>query len=250
MNMQSTPSKWWTEIDRPAGPRPTPDWCRDVHVNSMERYGNSPCVTLRVIGNVFDWAGKVFRREGHLYIAESDDGRSMMYAHDGAIGMHTVRMFRSEDGSIRAGRRFGPEWADAGLYAVTYADGTRAGYEPGEWIEVERLATTQQQGFGGDRIHITLDDGRALILRGPWHVGHLAGYEEVTVVAGVSSPHCKWHQRCGLAGLAIREDVFIALLSRYQPHLPLARIHDRFGVSIEPFQAEWGAPKRFRDRAA
>lgn len=251
MNMQSNHLEWWREIDRPAGRRPTPDWCRDVHVNWMDGYGNSPSVMLRTVGDVFNWPGKVYRHAGGRYISESGDGRSTMYFHDGAIGMHRVMMFRGADGVIREHRRCGADWAGSGNGVITYPNGTRAGYEPGEWVEIERLATTQQDGFAGGHIHIKLEDGRDLILRGPWHVGHLAGYQEVSVA--FDAPHfprgkCKWHQRGARAGIAIRDDVFIALLSRYVPHLPLAIVQYRHSRStfIEPFKSEWGAPKRFR----
>lgn len=239
----------WEEIDRPAGPQQIPSWCKDVHIQWMDGYSNPPDALVKTVGEV--WTDKVFRKDGKRYIAEHPDGRGEMHVHDGAIITDTVHVFRSADGTIRQGNRFGPEWGDQPGFGTIH-NGIRSGHEPGEWIDVPMLCTTQQDGYGGRHFWIKLDDGRDLILRGPWHCGAPAGYRAITTVDmdyakqhGISGRRSPWWKNLGCFGLALREDVYIAVLSRFVAHLPLARVTYDYGTSIEPFKPEWGEPKRF-----
>jgi hypothetical protein len=243
----------WQEIDRPAGPQPVPDWCKGVHVNWMEGYTNSPHVTLKVTENVRDWPNKRFRKEGSYYRAYHPDGRVEQYAHSGAARLMTIKMFRSADGSIRENRRCGPEWgAEEGLGFI-YPDGQRHGMEPGEFVDVERLATTAQEGFGGAHIHLVMEDGTDLVLRGPWHVGAPEGFAELAFVdVGKRDAYSAWYERKGLpwhrrtatGGLYLRHDTFTAIMCRFAAHLPLASVTYGGVTTLEPFKPEWNEPKR------
>lgn len=237
----------WHEIERPIGPQPIPAWCKGAHVDWHNGYANSPSIRLKVIGDVREWEGKTFRQESSRYIAEHADGRAEQYAHNGPVALRPVRLFRRPDGSLHRNIRSGPEWYEP-------RDGVTCwpphGYEPGEWIDAERLATTQQGGFGGSTIWVTMIDGREIALRGPWHVGAPAGFAEVAYVDATdayyrrSSHKRPWHDRGGRAGLYLREDVFVRILSRFLPHLPIASVTYGGCTTLEPFKAEWGEPKR------
>ncbi|WP_370194277.1 MULTISPECIES: hypothetical protein [Aurantimonas] len=242
----------WSFIERPTGPQPLPGWCKGAQIFWLDGYGNSPDVRLKVIGEARDWPEKRFRREGNRYIAESGDGRVEQYAHDGGVSMVKLRRWRSEDGSLRTWRRSGPEWAEAGSKAIgrMVVDGNLVEYgnEPGEWVEVDLLATTKQQGFGGAEIPIKMEDGSDLVLRGPWHVGAPQGFVEtayVDVGKPVAPYYSKrpWHQRTGMGGLYLREDLFIRIMSRFAAHIPLVRVKHLYGWRVEPIKPEWDAPK-------
>lgn len=247
----------WHEIDRPEGPQPTPDWCKGVHVSWVEGYSNSPRVTLKVVGNVRDWPDKRFRKDGPYYRAEHADGRLEQYAHDGRLSITPIRRFRADDGAYHTYRRSGPQWADAGEPCIGTTlvgrEYVKTGYEPGEWVDVPMLATTAQQGFGGDHIFLTMEDGSDLVLRGPWHVGAPAGYAEVAYVdvakrdnysAWYQRKGRPWHHRTAIGGLYLRHDTFTAIMSRFAAHLPLASVTYGGATTIEPFKPEWGEPKR------
>lgn len=228
----------WHELERPAGPQPVPAWCKGAYVYWADGYCNSPSVKLKVVGNVRDWPGKVFKRTGSRYTAEHEDGRMEQYAHDGAVGLHNVELFKRADGSLHKVRRHGePEWTAEPF-----------GYEPGDWVQAPVLATTKQQGFGGAIVWVTLDDGRELALRGPWHVGAPQGFTEVAFVnmedRFYPNRQRPWHARGGIGGLYLRDETFVRIMARFLPHLPLASVTYGGATTLEPFKAEWGEPKR------
>ena len=238
----------WREIERPVGPQPTPDWCKGAHVRWREGCSNSPDVLLKVHGNVRDWPDKRFACEGSRYYrARHEDGRMEQYAHDGAIRLDKVRMFQSADGTIRRHRRSGPQWPPANGGFGWIENGQRIGHEPGEWIDVERMCTTRQEGFGGEHYHLTMEDGSTLVLRGPWHVGAPAGYAEVAFIDVDRYPPTNgrpWHATGGTGGLYLRHDTFVAIMARFCPELPLAEVTYGGATTIEPMKPEWGEPKR------
>ena len=47
----------------------------------------------------------------------------------------------------------------------------------------------------------------------------------------------------GMGGLLIRDDVFIAIMSKFLPHLELARVKEHGFTDIQPLKPEWDAPK-------
>ena len=240
----------WHFVDRPIGPQPIPAWCKGVHILWMDGYANAPDVRLKVAGNLRDWPNKRFRKEGSRYIAESEDGRAEQYAHSGTIRPATVKRFQSADGPLRQYRRSGIEWAETGkkgMGQMHAGNGIFAdyGYEPGEWIDVTRLATTEQQGFGGAQIDIVLDDGSDLVLRGPWHTGAPEGFVEVAYVDCEKRYRSKlpWQRDGGIGGLFLRDDLFIRIMSRFAAHVPLVRVKHSYGWRVEPAKPEWDAPK-------
>jgi hypothetical protein len=240
----------WEEVERPIGPQPIPLWCKAVHIDWMMGYGNAPNVLVKTKGE--DWPDKRFRKEGECYIAEHPDGRGEMHVHDGKVGLYPVKAFRRPDGSLHQNRRYGPEWPEANPMFKT-ADGIVRGHEPGEWVETPMRATTQQDGYAGRHFWITLDDGEPLVLRGPWHCGAPKGYLSITTVDmdyaekhGIGGRRSPWWKNLGCFGTALRVDVYIAVLSRFVPHLPLALVtYNWGGPYLEVYKSEWGEPKDF-----
>lgn len=235
----------WEMVERPSGPVEIPAWAKDAHVDWSDGYVNPPSFRLKTHGNVRDWPDQRFVKEGRYYRAYHEDGRLEQYAHSGAVSLRPIKMFRSENGTHRQHRRCGPEWADESGLGFTL-DGVRHGYEPGEWAEVEMLATTQQEGFGGSHYHCQMVDGTTIVVRGPWHTSPPAGYDEVAYVDTSNDRNLRrapWHQRGGIGGLFLRDSVLIAIASRFLPHLQLARVTGRYGTNVEPLKPEWDAPK-------
>lgn len=247
----------WEEIDRPVGPQPIPTWCKGAQVDWHEGDSNPPTIMVKTVGE--KWDDKVFRKEGKYFVAEHPDGRGELHAHDGAISIAEIQVFRSLDGALRQHRRCGPEWGGEPGFGFIQG-GVRHGHEPGQFVKAPMRCTSQQDGYAGRHIWIMLDDGSPLILRGPWHLGAPAGYRSITTVdmdyarlRSIGGRRSPWWKNLGCFGLALREDVYIAVISRFLPHLPLARVSYSYGTTIEPFRPEWGEPKHFwmeRQRAA
>src|SRR5512142_2495752 len=140
----------WSMIERPVGPSDlVPTWCKDASVSWMDDYGNPPSVCLKVNCEARRWENKRYRKEGDHYRAYHEDGRLEQYSHGSKLYMDKVRRWKSADGSLRS---FAPE-GEVG----TYNSKTGQFDNPkGEWIEVERLCTAPQQGFGGSHYDIVL----------------------------------------------------------------------------------------------
>ena len=233
----------WSIIDRPVGSNAlVPDWCKGAAVTWMDDYSNPPDVRLKVNCEARRWENKRYRKEGDDYRAYHDDGRMEQYSHASPLRMAKVRRWISEDGSISS---FPPQ-GEIG----TYNSETRQFENPkGEWVEVDRLCTAQQDGFGGQHYNILLEDGTEVVLRGPWHTSPPAGYTEVAYVypgaewRGKSLRPNPWVKMTGMGGLMIRDDVFIAIVSRFLPHLEFARVRENGFENIQALKPEWDAPK-------
>lgn len=238
----------WRLLDRPVGPQPIPSWCKDVSVYWADGYTNSPSVTLKVTENVRRWPDKRFRVEdGSYYRAYHEDGRLEQYAHGGPISDVELQMFQSIDGTLRQYRRCGTEWGNEPGIQFVEPWGDRLGYEPGEYVKVMRWATTAQGGFGGSHVHLVMEDGSDLVLRGPWHVGSPAGYAEVAYVDVSERDRYgqrKWSNRTATGGLYLTLNLFVRIMSRFAPHLPLAEVTYSGCTTIEPMKPEWDVPKR------
>lgn len=246
----------WIEIARPVGPMPIPAWCKDVHINWMDGYGNSPEIRLKTDGTDGDWPGKCFTYHKGVYTAKHEDGRLEQHGHDGRVTMGKVKMFRRADGELAQTRRVGHQWGHIDKrpgVIWTDAQGRDLGYEPGDWVDVDHLVTTQQQGYAGRGFRILRDDGQYVMLRGPWHIGAPKGYEGVITV-DCSEPafrEQKWWRRLGCFGLSLRNDTLINIMSRYQAHIRLASVTRYYGGPyIEPLKPEWDAPKGFKQSEA
>lgn len=237
----------WSLLDLPTGPQPTPPWARDLHVNWMDGYGNPPSFKLKTNCNARDWDDQRFERIGSMWITRHADGRAEIYYQGGPLQQVKVKRWRNaETGSLHQYGQFQP--------------GSRK-LKPGEWIEVERWATRQEEGFGGTHIDITMTDGREVTLRGPWHGGPPNGYVETSYIdttkerfGGKNYWSARpWYGRGGRAGLFIAEPAFVTMFARFQPHLRLARISDDMGDRVQPLKSEWDAPKQWilkRERSA
>jgi hypothetical protein len=243
----------WIEIERPVGPMPIPAWCKDVHINWMDGYGNSPEIRLKTDGTDGDWPGKCFTYHNGVYTAKHEDGRLEQHAHDGAVSMGKVRMFKdASTGELTINRpsRLVSSVSDGYKPPFSWENptGTIWCHAPGEWIDVDHLVTTQQQGYAGRGFRILRDDGQYVMLRGPWHIAAPKGYESVITV-DCSEPafrEQKWWRRLGCFGLFLRNDTLINIMSRYQAHIRLASVTRYYGGPyIEPLKPEWNAPKGF-----
>ncbi|MBU1304700.1 MAG: hypothetical protein KKF33_04165, partial [Alphaproteobacteria bacterium] len=161
----------------------------------------------------------------HRFVARHADGRAEQYGHDGAIEKRQISLWQRADGSLHKSFRH-----DVTRWPTT------AGYEPGEWVPADAWATPKQGGFGGSTIWVTLDDGREVALRGPWHIGAPDGYAEVS--------YCDRAVQYGSrAGLYVRQDLFVRIMARFQAHLELASVTYCGHATIEPMKPEWDAPK-------
>jgi hypothetical protein len=248
----------WIEIERPIGRQPVPAWCKDVHIQWMDGFGNSPTFNLKTDGTDGDWPGKCFSYKNGVYTAKHEDGRLEQHAHDGAVSWGKVRMFRSSLTGLVTQHRPSCRIDDnPGGMSWTYPDGRTETHAPGEWEDVDHLVTTQQQGYAGRHFRILRDDGRYVMLRGPWHIGEPDGYHGVTTT-DCSKPDLwiqkngfKWWRRTGCFGLFLRSDVLINIISRYQPHVRLAAVTRSYGGPyLEPIKPEWEAPKGFARQAS
>ena len=231
----------WEPIALPEGPRPIPAWCTGLHVDFVDAYSNAPRFKLKTTSNVRDWPDKRFERKGRLFLAVAPDGRAEAYYHDSALRPTMLRRFRCDDGRLLQYRPSEPRDNPSSPYVLS----------PGEWVEVERLATTQQEGFGGAHIDIIMADGTEATLRGPWHGGAPEGFVE-TAYVDMSSPYCgrprsghsyRWYNAGGVGDLFIAEAAFIDIFARFAPHLTLAHVHNGLGVRVQPLKPEWSEPK-------
>lgn len=220
----------WSEVDRPVGPQPLPDWVRGAHVDWMNGCGNAPNVTVKARGALHHWEDQRFEKVGkEMYIARHPDGRAVAHYHRGAVSLVTIKDKRNHHvQDVLAGRRK-------------------------ELPDVEVMATSQQSGYGGDNFWIKMLDGSDLVLRGPWHGGTPDGYVEVSVV-DVTSKYFQadrwnrnrpWFKRGGGPSVYLTEELFLRIVARYCAHAPVARVDHSYGTRLEMFRAEWGMPKAF-----
>lgn len=235
----------WESVERPVGPQQIPSWAVDAHVDYVDDYSNSPRYQIRTRGEVHKWGPMLFRKVGSGYVCEHEDGRLVQHAHSGSIVEDEVQMFRSEDGTLRQYRRYGPEWYVERPNVQVWP---KHGHEPGEFVKVKKRCTTKQDGYGGAHIFIKLEDGEDLVLRGPWHVGAPEGYQEFTTndVDGGQwrfskrGARRKWWQSGGTFGIFLRRDTFLKIMARFEPHVEFLALDDSaFGTSLEATKSEW-----------
>ena len=239
----------WELVELPAGPQPMPDWCKGLEVIWMDGYANSPSFAAKVTSNdVGRWHGQIWHRTNTgLYYTRHDDGRAKFLSHEGALRPVTLqRQKRDRDGNLM-----------------------REPCQHGDWMapvmeDYVAVATSQQQGFAGSHVPITMGsgphEGREVILRGPWYGAKLPGYVELTcvgpdLIGGVHGEFWRrrgvpWHKRGGSFGVCVSEDLLLRLFARYQPHLRMARVwRHRWNdgalssVRLQPLKPWWDAPK-------
>lgn len=215
----------WEDCPLMTGRQTLPDWCLGAHIDWGNGHCGVPSVTLKVRGKVYRWADQRFSKEaGGMYIARHEDGRAVVHYHKGALSRVKLLDRRKPGGG----------------YIEMVAD----------CKEVEVLATTQQDGYGGAHYWLTMEDGSDLVLRGPWHGGAPPGYVEVSafdvsdpLYQGKWSRSRPWYRRGGGPGVYITEDLFMRIVSTFCAHARVARVGHSYGARLEPYRAEWGMPK-------
>lgn len=238
----------WKPVELPVGRQHLPGWAKGLHVDLALPYCNSPRFQLKCNRALREWDGKTFTKDGDRYMAVSDDGRAEVYYQGGGLAVATLKRYRTGDGKLHAYAPFEPQRADhvdedTGLHWNGHKP------VPGEWVEIERLCTRQEQGFGGSHIDLVLDDGRELTLRGPWHGACPAGFVEVSYIdtsTDTSSGWFRrrpWHARGGVGGLFMTEDAFLPIFATFAPHMLAAHVDMGRGPRLEAYTYEWGEPK-------
>lgn len=232
---------WWEPVPLPEGRQPLPDWALDLDVDFLPQYVNPPTVKLKTDRQLRECGDKRFTRSGDRYLAVSSDGRGECYYQAGEPSLAKLRRFRATDGTLSAYRPERPGLSNI----ITAEEDFASRLVPGEWVEVERLATPQQHGFGGAHYDLILDDGTEITLRGPWAGPTPEGFVDVGYV-NTSERYYRgrpWRGLGGCGGLLIAEDVFVRIFARYQPHLLLARVDEGIGPRLQAYTHEWGEPK-------
>lgn len=229
----SKPEPTWEFVELPTGPQQLPPWALGLHVEWADGYGNAPSFILKTDHRFYEWPDKRWTRKNGAYTARHPDGRGEVHYHSGRI---------SEVELTRRVRTSRTEWVDEKYTA---------------------LATTVQEGYGGRAFPVTIGGkdefrGKTVILRGPWYGGSPPGYVTTSVVE-IDSKHAlqqrgtrwqrPWFKQTACFGSGIREDVFVRIFAKFQPHLRLARVTEHFSerptVSLQPLKPEWDVPKRW-----
>lgn len=240
MHGVSAPSHW-SFIDLPVGPQPVPKWALGLHIHWMDGFGNSPSFVLKTNRNLREWEGKRFRKDGSRYMAATSDGRAEVYHHDGAVRPQILKRW------IKPTLKWDAETSKP------------VRDEAGRHEEYEALATSQQDGFGGDHVSCTMSwppqlRGKTVVLRGPWSYGAPDGYIDLPFVDPTAAwrgscagkkPRRPWYSTVSIGNHYVREDVFIAIFARFCPHLRLASATYSGRTTIEPLKPEWDEPKHW-----
>lgn len=212
-------------VERPTGAIDLPEWVSGAFVEWHKDYSNAPDINL-LCREFPKWDGPIYQRIGEYFIAKHKDGRVRAYKHGGKIGIHKHHVWVSEvTGQVRAHPKQG---------------------EPGRWEDREMLSTSRSDGFGGSKIFITLDDGRDLILWGPWSSGTPAGYQESSLWLGRGNKQLSPRQGGTGVGAAFSHDLLTRAAARFLPHIELALVTYNYGTFLEPVSPEHAyAPKAF-----
>lgn len=211
-----TTSLDWYDAPLPSPPHNLPGWLLGLRVEWHDDYENSP-VFCFVTDGVPAWPNKIWHKDGGLYTAYHDDGRADMLHHDGKLEYSDVVRFITEDG----------------LYHSVKPR------EPHVTMKMRELASTPQAGFGGEQFRLNLEDGRMVVLRGPWDVGSPPECQLVYLVGPGGQPHgtMKVKSRLVLSAAAAfpSPDLKVAVISRGGSF-----------TLVEPYKAEWEMPKGIR----
>lgn len=215
----------WEDCPLPTGRHALPDWCLGAHVDWGNGHCGAPRLILKVRGTAYHWPDQRWSKEGYkMYITRHDDGRARVLYHAGGLSREKLLDRRKPGGGY--------------IELVAHCK------------EVEVLATTQQDGFGGAHYWLTMEDGSDLVLRGPWHGGAPAGYVEVTLCdvtaqtyGGKWARSRPWYLRYSGGMLYIKEELFLRVVAKYCAHAKVARVGHSYGVRLEPYRAEWAMPK-------
>lgn len=251
----------WEEVQRPVGPQPIPAWCKGLHIDWGDRHDGAPEVKLKCYEDVGNWPGKVWRDEGGgAYTTRSEDGRVERHYHKGTISEHFAwTVLHGGKPGPNGWQLSDPKAGESREAAAHRAAATHLAFLQGlknlQGVALEPrvksvLATTQQDGYAGRAFPVALESGRELFLCGPWHGGSPAGTKSV-IVTNLSRYKPRgdepWHCALGMFGVAVTEDLYLRLLARFAPEVPVARVEWLKGeFSLQPFKPEWGEPKGCR----
>lgn len=218
----------WSVAPLPTGRFPIPSWALDLRVDFMPGYANRPRVLVLTNGTEFDGDWR-WSYDGRLYSAELD-GRLQWYAAGKAVLTETAVFKKFNTDRYPFG-----EWVPSGEF---------------EWM------TPKTEGFGGRHIQIKMIDGRDVTLRGAWHVSAPPGFVEINTYDHTRAG--AWERKnaksmrargldsrwplTGTFGLAIRDELFLRLLSHFAPHLRAASVKYHGLESLEP--REVGKPPK------
>ena len=150
------------------------------------------------------------------------------------------------------------EWADwkwrtgpGGLYYREHGGLMEQFWHSGRLIEQAdgSFHTTKQEGFGGRKFTLDMEDGRKIVLVGPWHGGNIKGWNDMTYV-DVKKYQDKpgrsfrpWFKRGGCFGFYISDELLLKAIAKFQSHLRAARVNFHGWTLVEPFPDQWGMPK-------
>lgn len=217
-------------VDVPVGPQPMPPWAKGLEIRWMDGYGNPPCYTVKTDRSLQMWPDQVFRFDGRRYISESGDGRvRCFYAGEPFIDDLKQGMVCFPASPPDAPGEYRYDRTGKWFCSEMKPTGKRW------WSHYRGWATPQGEGYGGWSFHIKLDDGRWVMLRGPWHGPEPEGYIDVAGRGHGSS-------RASGAG-AISHEALILLIARYRPECRVARVTIRGRTSIEAVRPDWDEPK-------
>ena len=222
-------------VDVPAGPQPLPDWVCGLHISWMEGYSNPPHYMLKVRGEPWKWE-HVYAKDGDRYMSVAPDGhRAHILYHGGElVSTELTRRIRSLvplPAPIPAEARRGCDYRSWQF---------KLGSGPWYYWDVPytKLATYKDRGFGGEAYHIKLDDGREVVLRGPWHGATPPGWVDV---GGRGTG------RGGSSGMTITEDLLVLLIARYHAECRVARVTQYGHTEIQAVRGDWDEPKAWME---
>lgn len=258
----------WYPAERPVGRQQLPSWVSGAHVDWRFGCPNPPNIYLKVHGDVRNWEGKRWEKEGDkTYIARHEDGRATVLYHSGARSLAMCwRVFIGgrpltfqwqvptrlpgeslEQAALREGGKNLASVKTNGDFPSPYGGPPMRGADA-DLVIKPFYCTTKQGGFGGDHFDLPMVDGTDTLLRGPWHGTSPPGFVEVRVCdvdqpVGRRDLRRPWHDRMVSGLLYITEDLFARILATYAPHAELARVRHSYGWQLEPYDPRWCGPK-------
>lgn len=254
----------WVPAFLPEGRQTLPAWLKGLHINWCEDCANAPHASIKVDGDVFEWADQRWAAKPKgLHITEHPDGRARAYYHNGAISKKAIWRvcnrgqfftFQWQVANTAEAARAAADESIARIIGIGCPNRNGSRVESADtltaWLKPSVDVTEQQGGFGGSRMLLTMLDGSERLLCGPWHGPTPRGYVEVGVF-NRNDPYSKarhyankpWYHRSGTAGLLISEDLFLRAVAHFAPHVRCAYVNHSYGVRLEAYKAEWEAPK-------
>lgn len=262
----------WEPVEMPVGRQQLPSWLRGANVDWMDGCGNAPEVKLLVRDDPYEWPGQVWVKEGNdAYITRHEDGRCKVHYHGGQVMESAAwRIYAGDrpftykwdvpkalwagESPLDAARREGEahlqscQSLDDDFESPFGVHGVKIRRSELRLVVKPMRITEEQGGYGGRGYLLQMADGSETLLRGPWHGGAPAGYVETHTYQPSEKiarweRNRPWFKRGGNYGLYITEELFLAAIATYAPHVRIARVQHSYGWRLEPYRQEWGMPK-------